>query len=161
MISNPPLIPSDLRFAAITSAAAFDDSTKCTMRAPRLKASIPTAPVPAYKSIQVESANAAGFPAHNTLNSVSRSRSDVGRISSPGSDRSKRRRYSPAITLINLIRFAHSSTARPCLLRDAFVETGLAPSLQASAPSLQRRYRPSGPALPISPSSISAISKIV
>ena len=61
----------------------------------------PTAPVPAYKSSHVDSASAAGSPAHSTLNSVSRTRSAVGRISRPGNDRSVRRRYCPAITLIS------------------------------------------------------------
>jgi len=92
--------PKDFKLAAITSAAARDDSTKYTIRAPRLSASMPTAPVPAYKSIQVDSANAAGSPEQSMLNSVSRRRSAVGRISVPGSDRNVRRRYSPAITLI-------------------------------------------------------------
>ncbi len=99
-IWNLSAIPNDFKFSAINSAARLDDSTKYTMRAPRLRASMPTAPVPAYKSSHVDPASAAGSPAHNTLKSVSRSRSAVGRISRPGKDSNVRRRYWPAITRI-------------------------------------------------------------
>src|SRR4030088_2010084 len=119
MIWNLFVIPNVFRFPAITSAAALDNSTKYTIRAPRLSASMPTAPVPAYKSNHVDSASAAGSPAQSTLNSVSRSRSAVGRISSPGNDRNVRRRYCPAITLMG------SPSQRPR-------GDGLAPSQLAS-----------------------------
>jgi len=130
MIWKPLAIPNDVRFAPITSAAALDDSTKYTIRAPRLRASMPTAPVPAYKSSQVDSANADGSPAHSTLNSVSRSRSDVGRISSPGKDRSVRRRYCPAITLITLRYRRRLPRLRWHLHARAIGETRQAASLQ-------------------------------
>ena len=83
---------NDFKFTVINSAAALDDSTKCTIRAPRLSASMPTAPVPAYKSSHTDVASASGSPADSTLNRVSRNRSAVGRISRPGNERNVRRR---------------------------------------------------------------------
>src|SRR5262249_33224302 len=71
---------------------------KYTCLAPRLRASIPTAPVPANRSSQTVPTSAQGLPALNTLNSVSRKRSEVGRMSMPRSDCSGRLRYLPAMT---------------------------------------------------------------
>src|ERR1051326_2410533 len=57
-------------------------------------ASIPTAPLPANKSSQTESATIGA----TTLKSVSRSRSEVGRVCMPGGASSLRLLYFPAIT---------------------------------------------------------------
>jgi hypothetical protein len=99
-IRNPLVIPSDWRFFSISLTAVGDDSTKTTCSAPRLSASIPTAPVPANKSNQWLPVVASGLPAHNMLKRVSRRRSEVGRMSSPRKDAKGRLRYLPAITRI-------------------------------------------------------------
>src|SRR5215471_18959532 len=96
MISKPSSIPSPARFLRIACTARFDDSTKYTMRASRLNASIPIAPVPAKRSSQTDPATRGA----TTLNSVSRSRSDVGRIWDPAGTASRRLLYLPAITRI-------------------------------------------------------------
>src|SRR5207248_2659266 len=72
-------------------------STKYTMRAPRLSASIPTAPEPEKRSSHTLSA----IPAERTLKSVSRRRSEVGRVSEPAGAINRRLRYRPAITRIS------------------------------------------------------------
>src|SRR5215467_11314199 len=87
----------------MTFAARFEDSTKYTFAAPRLSASIPTAPVPAYKSTHTEPASRSGFPAVNTLKRVSRRRSDVGRIPIPGNERIGLLRNFPAMTRISFL----------------------------------------------------------
>src|SRR5579872_5268231 len=65
-----------------------------TYAAPRLSASMPTAPVPANTSRKCEPET----PAPRTLKSVSRRRSLVGRNNDPLRDFSKRLRYVPAMT---------------------------------------------------------------
>ena len=64
--------------------------------APRLRASMPTAPEPAYRSRKVAPATRGA----STLKSVSRSRSLVGRVSRPLGAASGRERNSPAMTRI-------------------------------------------------------------
>src|SRR5437868_1401444 len=70
---------------------------KYTIRAPRLRASIPTAPEPAKTSSHTLSE----IPAEATLKSVSRSRSEVGRVWDPEGATNLRLRYRPAITRID------------------------------------------------------------
>src|ERR1700691_441615 len=67
-----------------------------TPEAPRLSASIPTAPVPA----NVSTNRAPSTDSPRISNNVSRSRSLVGRSASPFSVRSVRRRYFPPMTRI-------------------------------------------------------------
>src|SRR5581483_1164857 len=98
MTWNPPGTARARRFFAITAAALAEPSTKQTSVAPRLSASIPTAPVPAYRSSHLLPSRAAGLALQRTLNNVSRKRSDVGRVSIPGRETRGRRRYLPAIT---------------------------------------------------------------
>src|SRR5271163_1194344 len=86
-------MPSDSRFRRINFAAGACFSMKIASTAPRLIASMPTAPVPAKTSRKREPARDGA----KILNSVSRKRSDVGRSASPLSDLSKRERYFPAI----------------------------------------------------------------
>src|SRR5215813_11830185 len=69
------------------------------MRAPRLMASMPTAPVPANKSSQTEPSTLEP----RTLNSVSRRRSDVGRVAIPAGAARRRLRYFPAMIRISLV----------------------------------------------------------
>src|SRR5579863_8861546 len=102
------------RFWRMTSAAAGEDSTKQTCLAPRLNASMPTAPVPANKSSQTLPSSAAGFPAVKTLNRVSRRRSEVGRISIPRNERSGRLRYFPAMTRMPGTFGSHNHYNHPC-----------------------------------------------
>ncbi len=122
---------SDFRLCRIRLVAEVDDSTKYTLAAPRLSASIPTAPVPAHRSSQILPSNAVGFPEASTLNRVSRKRSDVGRRSSPRSDRNGRCRYFPAITLKS--RFALCGLASLSTL-DSF-------KAQLTAPTCRLIYR--------------------
>src|SRR3954447_5359667 len=68
-------MPQCARLALISATARQSDSTKVTCEAPRLNASIPTAPVSANPSrTRLPSMRGA-----STLNNVSRRRSDVGR----------------------------------------------------------------------------------
>jgi hypothetical protein len=85
---------SDSRFSRIICAALGFDSTKIVSAAPRLIASIPTAPVPANTSMKNEPSTV--LP--NTLKRVSRKRSLVGRIFKAPGPFSTRLRYLPAIT---------------------------------------------------------------
>src|SRR5579875_2119726 len=94
MTSASARTPSAARFARISCADFGCDSTKITSRAPRLIASIPIAPVPAYRSKNSESFTVGP----RTLKSVSRSRSLVGRIFSAPGPFSRRLRNCPAIT---------------------------------------------------------------
>src|SRR5215467_4629233 len=72
------LMPSSARFSLISRAAARSFSTKTTCAAPRLTASIPTAPVPANRSRK----RAPSTRGPRILNRVSRSMSLVGRMRS-------------------------------------------------------------------------------
>src|ERR1700719_2749748 len=81
------------------------------MAAPRLRASTPTAPVPANKSSHSEPSSAEGFPAVRTLNRVSRSRSEVGLISTSRHELRRRLRNFPAIIrMVFSLRNPHSTT---------------------------------------------------
>src|SRR5580698_5038728 len=96
MSSTPARMSRDLRFSRIKRAALASDSTKIVSRAPRLMASMPTAPVPAKRSTKRESST----DGPRTLKRVSRRRSLVGRRRcAPGPFRG-RLRYFPAITRI-------------------------------------------------------------
>ncbi len=86
------------RFARIAAAAGLALSANHTKSAPRLIASIPTAPEPAYKSTNREPSTRGP----STLNSVSRRRSLVGRVVMPRGASSNLDRNSPAITLMFL-----------------------------------------------------------
>src|SRR5215470_737699 len=94
--SNPSSISRLCKFLRMVLAAALEDSTKVALRAPRLIASIPTAPLPANRSSQTES----GTLGATTLKSVSRRRSEVGRVDVPGGASNLRLRNFPAITRI-------------------------------------------------------------
>src|SRR6202044_3827253 len=102
------------RLCSITLAAGGEVSTKYACLAPRLSASIPTAPVPAKRSNHTVPASASGLPAVSTLNKVSRNRSEVGRMSAPRNDRKGRPRYLPAITRMALYLRGRSQYIRPC-----------------------------------------------
>src|SRR4051812_33393532 len=78
-------------------------------RAPRLSASIPTAPVPAYASTKTQRSTRAP----RILKRVWRILSGVGLVSSPGSDRSLRLRNSPAITRIGSAYLHQTITTLP------------------------------------------------
>src|SRR5580658_4310520 len=94
----------DLRFSRIRRAALAFDSTKMVSRAPRLMASIPTAPVPAKRSTKRESS----MEGPRTLKRVSRRRSLVGRRSCAPGPFSGRLRYFPAITrIVSIPRLAY------------------------------------------------------
>src|SRR5687768_17381982 len=82
------------------------------MRAPRLRASMPTAPVPAYASIHTESASG-GEPVASTLKSVSRRRSEVGRTFASGGDFSRRLRNFPAMTRTVFFLLTSTAPAHP------------------------------------------------
>src|SRR5579883_336527 len=89
--------PSSRRFRRSTPAALRLLSMNMARAAPRLKASIPTAPDPAYASTKT-------FPstsAPNTLKSVSRSRSLVGRKEPLETVFKRRERSVPPITRID------------------------------------------------------------
>src|SRR6266536_1462416 len=116
-ILNPLAIPRFWRLARIASAADAECSTKYTSLAPLLRASIPTAPVPANRSSQTLPSSADEFPAVNTLNKVSRSRSEVGRTSIPRTDRNGRLRYLPAITRMACPVGCHLQYIYPCRIK--------------------------------------------
>src|SRR4029077_20399051 len=87
-------IPSDAKFRAISAAPAAWFSTKIAPRAPRLSATMATAPDPARR---------APHPAPSTavpkmLKTVSRRRSLKGRKAVPRKVCNRRLRYCPAIT---------------------------------------------------------------
>src|SRR6185437_5474832 len=88
---------NDARLSRMTAIAAAFRSIRMTRFAPRLKASIPTAPLPAYASRNT----VPGIRGASVLNNASRSRSGVGRTSMPGTLFSFRLRNRPAITLIS------------------------------------------------------------
>ena len=140
-ISNPLFSPKDPKFAAITSQASLEDSTKWTMSAPRLSASIPTAPVPANRSNQVDPASASGFPAVRRLNSVSRRRSEVGRISSPRSERSGLLRNFPAITRMSANFPAKNSKDSNLNRRNGHAEASFRGAVLPNQRSWTRTYK--------------------
>src|SRR3990172_5708080 len=87
--------PQCSRFDLIVSIGARFRSLKRARDAPRLSASMPTAPVPANRSHQVEPATS---PAR-ILKSASLARSVIGRVVSPGTDFNLRPRAEPEMTL--------------------------------------------------------------
>src|ERR1700677_2138119 len=93
---TPAPIPSRARFLLSAASAAGARSTNSTLAAPLLSASIPTAPDPAYKSRK----RAPSMRSASTLNSVSRSRSLVGRVAIPAGPSSGRERNLPAMMRI-------------------------------------------------------------
>src|ERR1700686_2105323 len=103
---------------------------KTTSEAPRLRASMPTAPVPAKTSRKREPA----MLGPSTLKRVSRSLSLVGRKAEPFRDFRRRLRYWPAITRMGTVvsyQFSVFSqagrrkrTGRACRLRDYLVGYG-------------------------------------
>src|SRR5271166_318559 len=100
--ANPLSMPSRSRLRRNTLSAAGDLSTNVTRAAPRLSASRPTAPEPAYKSRNVAPAPVLLMREASTLKSVSRRRSLVGLVFNPGGASSRREPYVPA-----MMRIAH------------------------------------------------------
>src|SRR5215472_13612233 len=96
-IRVPAFASSDSRFFLINVTAGACFSMNTTFRAPRLNASMPTAPVPANRS--TKKAPATRSP--RMLKRVSRKRSLVGRSAMPLGLFKCRLRYFPAITRIN------------------------------------------------------------
>src|ERR1700719_5308628 len=92
--SAAPRMSSVSRFLRTRRAVAACDSIKIAKRAPRLIASMPIAPVPAYRSQKSESATSGP----RMLKSVSRKRSLVGRRRKRPGPFNRRLRYLPAIT---------------------------------------------------------------
>src|SRR5712691_3992716 len=84
---------SDFRFVSINAYILRERSTKVTCAAPRDSASIPTAPDPAHRSRN----RAPLILGARILNSVSRKRSEVGRVCEDGGLFSFRPRYLPAM----------------------------------------------------------------
>ena len=85
------------KFFCNNCTALRSDSTKVTAEAPRLSASIPTAPVPAYKS-RKRSPNTC-VPRIEKI--APRTLSDVGRSAVPCGPLKRRPRWDPAITRIH------------------------------------------------------------
>ncbi len=83
-------------FARMTRTAASSDSTIRAAAAPRLSASRPTAPDPAYRS---RTRVAARVPVNDSSveNKPSRARSAVGRVPRPAGTASRRPRAAPAM----------------------------------------------------------------
>jgi len=122
--ANPLSMPSRSRLLRNTLRAAGDRSTKVTCAAPRLSASRPTAPEPAYKSRNTAPPPAPFMRLASTLKSVSRRRSLVGRVLNPGGPSSLREPYVPA-----MMRIAHQHNG-PAFRRCARSTTdGRAPSI--------------------------------
>ena len=84
-----------VRFRFISSQQSRSQSTKVTSFAPRLSASIPTAPEPANKSRN----RLSGTSSLMMLNRDSRAISDVGLVLLPEGARTRRLPYCPAIIL--------------------------------------------------------------
>src|SRR5688572_3517825 len=98
-MSDCALKPQCSTLDRIVSIGTRLESEKRTKDAPRLSASMPTAPVPAKRSHQLESTTSPAI----MLNNDSLTRSVIGRVVSPGTDLSLRPLAFPAITL-RLIR---------------------------------------------------------
>ena len=81
----------------MTRIALGSDSTNVTTTAPRLNASMPTAPVPAYKSKK----RLPGTRGPKIENKASRTLSDVGRSDLPSGALRRRPRWEPAMTRID------------------------------------------------------------
>jgi hypothetical protein len=96
-------MPNKSRFSSIKAQARRDLSTKAADSAPREMASMPIAPVPAHKSKNLVCSL---IPGARMLKSVSRRRSEVGRVLLPDGLRRIRPRYKPEIILI--LKFAGS-----------------------------------------------------
>src|SRR3954464_1856182 len=102
-------MPQWARWAAMRATARRSHSTKVTWEAPRLNASIPTAPVPANPSrTRLPSMRGA-----STLNNVSRSRSDVGRSPSHVGDCSRRPLSVPPTILIRRVPLPDAHQPEP------------------------------------------------
>jgi hypothetical protein len=91
----PPVAPHSASRARSSRAAAGSRSTKVTCPAPRESDSSPRAPLPAKRSRQ----RAPGSRGASQLNSVSRTRSGVGRISGDGGKRNFLPRHMPPMIL--------------------------------------------------------------
>ena len=91
--TRAPASPHSRVTASMASAARRSLSTNVTCAAPRDRASSPSAPLPANKS----STRALSMRGCSQLNRVSRTRSGVGRISTPAGNRSRRPRCRPAM----------------------------------------------------------------
>jgi hypothetical protein len=105
-------IPRERRLSRIIPIARALRSMRTTRFAPRLNASMPTAPLPAYASKNVLPSSVGA----NTLNSASRSRSGVGRTARPGTLFSVRLRSRPEITLKLSTHLDQPVSALPVLL---------------------------------------------
>ena len=92
--------PSFSAFRRITAAASGSVSTKVADAAPRDSASNPSAPLPANKSATRKPSNVPRRLA-SIENKVSRTRSVVGRVSSPRGASIVRPRHLPAMILIS------------------------------------------------------------
>ena len=88
--------PRTSRFSRSTDSAARSRSTNTQVAAPRDNASIPIAPLPAYRSATTASASTPALP--SALNIASRTRSVVGRVDDPSGEISRRPPSSPATT---------------------------------------------------------------
>jgi len=89
--TRAPDSPHSRVTASMAAAARRSFSTKVTCAAPRERASSPSAPLPANKS----STRAASMRGCSQLNRVSRTRSGVGRISTPAGNCNRRPRCRP------------------------------------------------------------------
>ena len=94
----PSARPHASRLARTAATDAGERSTNTTDSAPRLRASIPSAPVPAKRSTNVASATSPSEPSE--LNSASRTLDEVGRTSRPAGASSRRPLAEPATTRI-------------------------------------------------------------
>ena len=92
--------PQASRFLRITATDAPSESTKTASKAPRLRASMPMAPVPAKRS----SAFLQGKRPCMMSKTASLTLSDVGRVESPLTGASLRPLHTPAMTLIFPVR---------------------------------------------------------
>ena len=88
--------PHSFRFLPINSMAFGEWSMKSAQAAPRLRASIPRLPVPAKRSRTFSPGRS--WPRRSKI--ASRTRSDVGRISSPLNDARRRPLNRPPVILI-------------------------------------------------------------
>src|SRR5688572_33189994 len=89
----------------MTRIALGSDSTNVTTSAPRLNASMPTAPVPAYKSKK----RLPDTRGPRMENKASRTLSDVGRREFPCGALRRRPRWEPAMTRIKFTTLFHHS----------------------------------------------------
>src|SRR5690349_1356909 len=91
-------MPQAVRFFRMMCMAFESDSTKVTSLAPRLNASMPTAPVPAYRSKKRQP----GMRVPRIENRASLTLSEVGRNEIPRGPLRRRPRWEPAMTRIRV-----------------------------------------------------------